>query len=121
MQKSEFLKALSDMWKDFDSRVLRYKVCVSRLSSYNVVSVALIRTSSVNFHFYISFTIFTKYCFIFCKQVISIYVTQSRLEDVQHGYVSKCWTHQVFTKICIFLVFFSFCSVLSFNYVLFLI
>ncbi|KAE8684410.1 white-brown-complex ABC transporter family [Hibiscus syriacus] len=25
-QKSEFLKALSDMWKDFDSRVLRYKV-----------------------------------------------------------------------------------------------
>jgi len=27
MQKSEFLKALSDMWKDFDSRVLRYKVC----------------------------------------------------------------------------------------------
>ncbi|XP_022718200.1 SCY1-like protein 2 isoform X2 [Durio zibethinus] len=25
MQKSEFLKALSDMWKDFDSRVLRYK------------------------------------------------------------------------------------------------
>lgn len=29
MQKSEFLKALSDMWKDFDSRVLRYKVLVS--------------------------------------------------------------------------------------------
>jgi hypothetical protein len=29
MQKSEFLKALSDMWKDFDSRVLRYKVCAS--------------------------------------------------------------------------------------------
>lgn len=28
MQKSEFLKALSDMWKDFDSRVLRYKVWV---------------------------------------------------------------------------------------------
>ncbi|CAH9073024.1 unnamed protein product [Cuscuta epithymum] len=26
MQKSEFLKALSDMWKEFDSRVLRYKV-----------------------------------------------------------------------------------------------
>ncbi|KAF7824946.1 SCY1-like protein 2 [Senna tora] len=26
MQKSEFLKALSDMWKDFDIRVLRYKV-----------------------------------------------------------------------------------------------
>ncbi|KAA0039294.1 hypothetical protein IC582_020524 [Cucumis melo] len=26
MQKSEFLKALSDMWKDFDSRILRYKV-----------------------------------------------------------------------------------------------
>ncbi|XP_073137215.1 SCY1-like protein 2 A [Henckelia pumila] len=26
MQKSDFLKALSDMWKDFDSRVLRYKV-----------------------------------------------------------------------------------------------
>ncbi|KAL5571745.1 hypothetical protein UlMin_021342 [Ulmus minor] len=26
MQKSEFLKALSEMWKDFDSRVLRYKV-----------------------------------------------------------------------------------------------
>lgn len=26
MQKSEFLKALSDMWKDFDARVLRYKV-----------------------------------------------------------------------------------------------
>ncbi|KAJ0231993.1 Uncharacterized protein HA466_0294670 [Hirschfeldia incana] len=26
MQKSEFLKALLDMWKDFDSRVLRYKV-----------------------------------------------------------------------------------------------
>ncbi|KAI4320120.1 hypothetical protein MLD38_033631 [Melastoma candidum] len=26
MQKSEFLKAFSDMWKDFDSRVLRYKV-----------------------------------------------------------------------------------------------
>lgn len=26
IQKSEFLKALSDMWKDFDSRVLRYKV-----------------------------------------------------------------------------------------------
>lgn len=26
MQKSEFLKALSDMWKDFDSRVLCYKV-----------------------------------------------------------------------------------------------
>ncbi|TYH60376.1 hypothetical protein ES332_D08G287600v1 [Gossypium tomentosum] len=26
MQKSEFLKALSDMWKDFDPRVLRYKV-----------------------------------------------------------------------------------------------
>ncbi|KAK8691840.1 hypothetical protein V6N13_075335 [Hibiscus sabdariffa] len=25
-QKSEFLKALSDMWKDFDSRVLQYKV-----------------------------------------------------------------------------------------------
>lgn len=31
MQKSEFLKALSDMWKDFDSRVLRYKV---RIISY---------------------------------------------------------------------------------------
>ncbi|KAG8378548.1 hypothetical protein BUALT_Bualt08G0148400 [Buddleja alternifolia] len=26
MQKSQFLKALSDMWKDFDPRVLRYKV-----------------------------------------------------------------------------------------------
>uniref|UniRef100_A0A803N0Q5 Protein kinase domain-containing protein n=1 Tax=Chenopodium quinoa TaxID=63459 RepID=A0A803N0Q5_CHEQI len=26
MQKTEFLKALSDMWKDFDSRVLQYKV-----------------------------------------------------------------------------------------------
>ncbi|KAL5222513.1 hypothetical protein ABZP36_027226 [Zizania latifolia] len=26
MQKTQFLKALSDMWKDFDSRVLRYKV-----------------------------------------------------------------------------------------------
>ncbi|KAF9670522.1 hypothetical protein SADUNF_Sadunf13G0077800 [Salix dunnii] len=26
MQKSEFLKALSDMWKDFDTRVLRYKL-----------------------------------------------------------------------------------------------
>ncbi|KAF7029807.1 hypothetical protein CFC21_041474 [Triticum aestivum] len=26
MQKTEFLKALTDMWKDFDSRVLRYKV-----------------------------------------------------------------------------------------------
>ncbi|KAK7257275.1 hypothetical protein RIF29_31126 [Crotalaria pallida] len=26
MQKLEFLKALSDMWKDFDSRALRYKV-----------------------------------------------------------------------------------------------
>ncbi|KAK1311631.1 hypothetical protein QJS10_CPA07g01011 [Acorus calamus] len=26
MQKTEFLKALADMWKDFDSRVLRYKV-----------------------------------------------------------------------------------------------
>uniref|UniRef100_A0A6V7QWJ9 Protein kinase domain-containing protein n=1 Tax=Ananas comosus var. bracteatus TaxID=296719 RepID=A0A6V7QWJ9_ANACO len=26
MQKTEFLKALSDMWKDFDARVLRYKV-----------------------------------------------------------------------------------------------
>lgn len=26
MQKTEFLKALSDMWKDFDPRVLRYKV-----------------------------------------------------------------------------------------------
>ncbi|KAJ6806968.1 SCY1-like protein 2 isoform X2 [Iris pallida] len=26
IQKTEFLKALSDMWKDFDSRVLRYKV-----------------------------------------------------------------------------------------------
>ncbi|KAG8633538.1 SCY1-like protein 2 isoform X2 [Manihot esculenta] len=29
MQKSEFLKALLDMWKDFDSRVLRYKVLPS--------------------------------------------------------------------------------------------
>lgn len=28
MQKTEFLKALSDMWKDFDPRVLRYKVWV---------------------------------------------------------------------------------------------
>lgn len=26
IQKSEFLKALTEMWKDFDSRVLRYKV-----------------------------------------------------------------------------------------------
>lgn len=26
MQKTEFLKALSNMWKDFDGRVLRYKV-----------------------------------------------------------------------------------------------
>lgn len=26
MQKTEFLKALTEMWKDFDSRVLRYKV-----------------------------------------------------------------------------------------------
>ncbi|XP_071931709.1 SCY1-like protein 2 A isoform X2 [Coffea arabica] len=26
MQKTKFLKALSDMWKDFDPRVLRYKV-----------------------------------------------------------------------------------------------
>lgn len=26
MQKSEFLKSLSDMWKDFDSRVLQYKI-----------------------------------------------------------------------------------------------
>lgn len=31
MQKSEFLKALSGMWKDFDARVLRYKVCMSLL------------------------------------------------------------------------------------------
>ncbi|KAF2290588.1 hypothetical protein GH714_014553 [Hevea brasiliensis] len=30
-QKSEFLKALSDMWKDFDSRVLRYKKNGSQL------------------------------------------------------------------------------------------
>ncbi|KAG6388921.1 hypothetical protein SASPL_150357 [Salvia splendens] len=29
MQKTEFLKALSDMWKDFDPRVLRYKVLPS--------------------------------------------------------------------------------------------
>lgn len=39
MQKSEFLKALSDMWKDFDSRVLRYKVlsplCHNFLDFYN--------------------------------------------------------------------------------------
>lgn len=35
MQKSEFLKALSDMWKDFDSRVLRYKVC-SMLFGYEI-------------------------------------------------------------------------------------
>ncbi|KAK6937961.1 Protein kinase domain [Dillenia turbinata] len=33
MQKSEFLKALSDMWKDFDSRVLRYKVRVTSRKS----------------------------------------------------------------------------------------
>lgn len=26
MQKTEFLKALANMWKDFDGRVLRYKV-----------------------------------------------------------------------------------------------
>ncbi|KAL0919957.1 hypothetical protein M5K25_009049 [Dendrobium thyrsiflorum] len=26
MQKTDFLKALSDMWKDFDARILRYKV-----------------------------------------------------------------------------------------------
>ncbi|CAN7040613.1 unnamed protein product [Brassica rapa subsp. trilocularis] len=31
MQKSEFLTALSDMWKDFDSRVLRYKVVLPPL------------------------------------------------------------------------------------------
>lgn len=34
MQKSEFLKALSDMWKDFDTRVLRYKVIVFVIYSY---------------------------------------------------------------------------------------
>lgn len=37
MQKSEFLKALSDMWKDFDARVLRYKVCVAIAVSLLVV------------------------------------------------------------------------------------
>jgi hypothetical protein len=27
MQKTQFLKALADMWTGFDARVLRYKVC----------------------------------------------------------------------------------------------
>lgn len=35
MQKSEFLKALSDMWKDFDSRVLRYKVLSPIVSQFS--------------------------------------------------------------------------------------
>jgi len=41
MQKSEFLKALSDMWKDFDSRVLRYKVC-SMLFGYEIYVFSLL-------------------------------------------------------------------------------
>lgn len=28
MQKTQFLKAMSDMWTSFDARVLRYKVCL---------------------------------------------------------------------------------------------
>ncbi|MBA0808738.1 hypothetical protein Gohar_024451, partial [Gossypium harknessii] len=40
MQKSEFLKALSDMWKDFDSRVLRYKA-FDILLDFQVSSVTL--------------------------------------------------------------------------------
>jgi hypothetical protein len=32
MQKTEFLKALSNMWKDFDGRVLRYKVICSTVN-----------------------------------------------------------------------------------------
>lgn len=43
MQKSEFLKALSDMWKDFDSRVLRYKVLPPLCAELrNVVMQAMI-------------------------------------------------------------------------------
>lgn len=42
MQKSEFLKALSDMWKDFDARVLRYKVCVAIAVSLLVSFIILI-------------------------------------------------------------------------------
>lgn len=53
MQKSEFLKALSDMWKDFDSRVLRYKV-------------ELFLTPSISFDFHIvlcSFSLLSS-CFL---------------------------------------------------------
>lgn len=28
MQKTQFLKAMSDMWTSFDGRVLRFKVCL---------------------------------------------------------------------------------------------
>lgn len=47
MQKSEFLKALSDMWKDFDSRVLRYKVC-SMLFGYEIYVFSLLLVNFVS-------------------------------------------------------------------------
>lgn len=95
---------------------------IFHLSSYYVVSVALIHRSCVNFvstsHSPYSPNIVVAHLF---KQLISIDVTQSRLEDVQHGYVSKCWTCQVFRKFCISLdFFFAFCFVLSFNICYFL-
>jgi hypothetical protein len=63
MQKTEFLKALSDMWKDFDARVLRYKVCSVLQSIFyhlpiNTTAICLLR-SNCGHHFLI-----TMYCFI---------------------------------------------------------
>lgn len=40
MQKSEFLKALLDMWKDFDARVLRYKVGIM---DFGIIFISLYR------------------------------------------------------------------------------
>lgn len=72
MQKTEFLKALSDMWKEFDSRVLRYKVC----------AILLILVLCFFFLWYYRFTILLIYCtklhlgpclVVKCRQVVLMY------------------------------------------------
>lgn len=93
MQKTEFLKALSDMWKDFDSRVLRYKVCSvlrSILSSSNqcyshvstlcehhfvilcITSLKPLEPAYAQFKEILKFVQFNRYCYLCSIKLIHL-------------------------------------------------
>lgn len=42
LQKSQFLKAMADMWTSFGARVLRYKVVMLQASSFSIVYINIV-------------------------------------------------------------------------------